>query len=116
MALFLQACRLAQATEHNCIDSKPLVVCHNKRIKGHKVFAGKAQRGKSSTGWFFGFKLHAVVNQMGQLVVFQITPGNKMDNNRDVLGGLTAHLKGFLYGDKGYVTALKKSLPKEVYT
>jgi hypothetical protein len=108
MALFLQAFRLADSSEHNYIDSKPLVVCHNKRIKDHKVFAGKAARGKSSTGWFFGFKLHAVVNQFGQLVVFQLTPGNKMDNNHDVLQGLTAHLKGFLYGDKGYLTGLKK--------
>lgn len=107
LALFLQACRLADPTTHNYIDSKPLVVCHNKRIKDHKVFDGIAQRGKSSTGWFFGFKLHAVVNQFGQLVVFQFTPGNITDNNMDLLEGITAHLKGFLYGDKGYLTSLK---------
>ena len=107
LALFLQACRLAEPTQHNYIDSKPLVVCHNKRIKSHKVFDGIAKRGKSSTGWFFGFKLHAVVNQFGQLVVFQFTPGNVTDNNKDLLEGLTAHLKGFLYGDKGYLTGLK---------
>lgn len=107
LALFLQACRLAAPTQHNYIDSKPLVVCHNKRIKSHKVFDGIAKRGKSSTGWFFGFKLHAIVNQFGQLVVFQFTPGDVTDNNKDLLEGLTAHLKGFLYGDKGYLTGLK---------
>lgn len=107
LSLFLQVCRLAQPSQHNYIDSKPLVVCHNRRIKSHKVFDGTAKRGKSSTGWFFGFKLHAVVNQFGQLVVFQITPGNVTDNNKDLLEGLTAHLKGFLYGDKGYLTGLK---------
>lgn len=107
LALFLQACRLADPTTHNYIDSKPLVVCHNRRIPNHKVFAGIAKRGKSSTGWFFGFKLHAVVNQFGQLVVFQFTPGDITDNNKDLLEGITAHLKGFLYGDKGYLTGLK---------
>jgi len=107
LSLFLQACRLAEPSAHNYIDSKPLVVCHNRRIKDHKVFTGVAKRGKSSTGWFFGFKLHAVVNQFGQLVVFQLTPGNITDNNKDLLEGITAHLKGFLYGDKGYLTDLK---------
>lgn len=110
LALFLQTYRLAAPTQHNYIDSKPLVICHNKRIKNHKTFAGIAQRGKSSTGWFFGFKLHAVVNQLGQLVVFQFTPGNVMDNNKELLEGITAHLKGFLYGDKGYLTGLKLKL------
>jgi hypothetical protein len=51
------------------IDSTPLAVCHPARIRQHKVFAGLAQRGKSSTGWFFGFKLHVVFNDRGELLL-----------------------------------------------
>ncbi len=57
-------------------DATPLVVCHNLRIKRHKVFKGIAQRGKSSTGWFYGFKLHAVINHQGELLAIKVTPGN----------------------------------------
>jgi hypothetical protein len=34
----------------------------------HKVFAGLAERGKTSTGWFFGFKLHLMINYHGELL------------------------------------------------
>jgi hypothetical protein len=43
------------------IDSTALRVCHNRRIKHHKVFEDLAARGKTSVDWFFGFKLHLVV-------------------------------------------------------
>jgi hypothetical protein len=58
------------------IDSTPLVVCHNRRIASHKVFAGWAARGKTSMGWFYGFKLHLIVNNEGELLAFGLTPGN----------------------------------------
>ncbi len=103
---FLSACRLATPTEANYIDSTPLVVAHNRRKQQNKTFKGLARTGKTSTGWFFGFKLHAVINQKGQLVVFTITTANVADNNQDLLEKLTQRLKGFLYGDKGYLTAL----------
>ena len=111
LLIFLQACRLAPSTEHNYIDSKPLVVCHNKRISRHKVFKN-ASRGKSSTGWFYGFKLHAIVNQYGQLVVFEVSPANKADNNPNLLRKITDKINGFLYGDKGYITRIKNELKK----
>lgn len=57
-------------------DSTPLAVCHNLRINRHRVFKGLAQRGKSSTGWFYGFKLHAVINHQGELLAIRVTPGN----------------------------------------
>jgi hypothetical protein len=107
---FMAACRLAAPSRANYVDSTKLVVCHNKRIPGHKVFKGVAKRGKSSTGWFFGLKLHAVINQYGQLVVFTVTPGNVADNNPELLDKLTARLEGFLYGDAGYITSLSKKL------
>jgi hypothetical protein len=78
--LFLTARRLSASSHGNYIDATKLVVCHNKRIFSHKVFKGLANRGKSSTGWFFGLKLHAVINQYRQLVVFNITSGNVADN------------------------------------
>jgi hypothetical protein len=44
------------------IDSTALPVCDHHRIDRHKVFAGLAQRGKTSMGWFFGVKRHLVFN------------------------------------------------------
>lgn len=58
------------------IDSTKIAVCHNKRIYRHKVFDGIAQRGKSNMGWFFGFKLHAIINHKGELVSVKVTAGN----------------------------------------
>lgn len=107
---FLAGCRLATTTQGNYVDATKLVVCHNKRIPNHRVFDGIAKRGKSSTGWFFGFKLHAVINQFGQLVVFRVTSGNIADNNPNLLQKLTSRLEGFLYGDAGYISSLKATL------
>jgi hypothetical protein len=110
---FLTACRLSVPTEGNYIDSTKLVVSHNKRIFSHKVFKGIAKRGKSSTGWFFGLKLHAVINQFGQLVVFHVTSGNVADNNAMLLETITKRLKGFLYADAGYITSIAEKLKEK---
>jgi hypothetical protein len=83
-------------------DSTCLEVCHPKRIARHKVFAGLAQRGKSSMGWFFGFKLHLIVNECGDLLSFRLTPGNVDD--RQPLPALAAGLWGKLFADKGYLS------------
>lgn len=91
------------------IDSTPLAVCDNHRIKQHKVFKGFAKRGKTSMGWFFGFKLHVVVNDRGQLLSFTLTPGNVDD--RKPVEKLAQTLRGKLFGDKGYLSkALTQSL------
>ncbi len=82
-------------------DSTKLAVCHNRRIHRHKVFDGLAARGKTSMGWFFGLKLHFVINHKGQIVALTITPGNTADSA--VLDDLTRHLAGKLYADKGYI-------------
>lgn len=82
------------------IDSTPLVVCHNKRIFHHKVFDGWAARGKNSMGYFFGFKLHLLVNDQGELLAFLLTPGNVDD--RKPVSTLVKRLWGKLFGDKGY--------------
>jgi len=83
------------------VDATPLAVCDNKRIPRHKVFKGKAERGKTSMGWFFGFKLHAIINSNGELVRIKLTPGNT--NDRKPLPEMCKGLFGLLFADKGYV-------------
>ena len=87
------------------IDSTKLVVCHNLRIKRHRVFKGLANRGKSSTGWFYGFKLHLTINHLGEIINLKFTSGNVHDVA--VLESLTQELKGILLGDKGYLSKAK---------
>jgi hypothetical protein len=83
-------------------DSTKLAVCHNRRIHRHKVFDGLAARGKTSMGWFYGLKLHFVINHKGQIMALKITPGNTADSA--VLDDITQHLTGKLYADKGYIS------------
>ena len=91
------------------IDSTALAVCENTRIQQHQVFAGKAQRGKTSTGWFFGFKLHLVINHRGEIISFCLTTGNTDDRKPVEL--LTKKLWGRLFADKGYISqSLKERL------
>jgi transposase len=101
LCLYLQS-RLAGPTGIAFIDATPLPVCHNRRIQRHKLFAGLAARGKSSVGWFYGFKLHLVVNERGELVALSVTPGNVDD--RKPVPHLTKALWGKLFGDKGYIS------------
>ncbi len=94
--------RLAPATGIAFIDSTPLAVCHNRRINRHKVFDGLAARGKTSMGWFYGFKLHLIVNDQGELITFHLTPGNVDD--RQPVPHMARELWGKLFGDKGYIS------------
>jgi len=84
------------------IDSLPIRVCHNRRIFSHRVFAGVAQRGKNSVGWFYGFKLHLVINDLGEVLGLRLTPGN-IDDRRPV-AQLVPELRGKLFGDRGYLS------------
>jgi hypothetical protein len=94
--------RKGLATGIAFIDATSLVVCHNRRIQSHKVFKQVARRGKTSVGWFYGFKLHLVVNDRGDLLAFQITPGNTDD--RQPVPRLVKGLSGKLFGDRGYIS------------
>ncbi|MFZ1249180.1 MAG: IS982 family transposase [Candidatus Saccharimonadales bacterium] len=100
----LWLCSLSTKTGIQFIDSTSLVVCSNLRINRHKVFKDSAARGHTSEGWFFGFKLHIVVNDRGELLALRITPGNVSDTNKTVVTGLTKGLQGKLFGDKGYLS------------
>ena len=87
------------------VDSTRLRVCDNKRISSHKVFTRKAERSKTSLGWFYGFKLHLIINDTGDLLDVALTPGNIDD--RSPLWGMTPEgtpLHGKLYGDRGYIS------------
>ena len=99
--MFFMMSRLGKKTGIYYIDSTPLPVCHNRRIQRHKTFAGLAERGKTSMGWFFGFKLHLVFNDLNEIVAVKMTPGHVSDT-APVLS-LTKDLIGKLFGDKGYI-------------
>ncbi len=91
-----------EVTEYTFIDSTPMAVCHNKREKKHKVFNSLAKKGKTSTGFFFGFKLHMLFNTSGEIVRLAITPGN-VDDRTPVMNMLK-EIKTKMIGDKGYLS------------
>ncbi len=108
LAGYLRHC-FGACTGISFIDATALAVCRNPRIAQHKVFAGLAARGKTTLGWFFGFKLHLVVNDSGELLAVQLTPGNIDD--RAPVPMLVKTLFGKLFGDKGYLSqALSEQL------
>jgi transposase len=102
LSLFMSRRRVAQTQGVAFIDSTALAVCENPRIHQHQVFAKTAKRGKTTTGWFFGFKLHLVVNHQGEILSFCLTPGNVDD--RKPVEQLARGLWGKLFGDKGYIS------------
>jgi len=101
LAAYLETCR-GQCNGLSFVDSTKLVVCHNRRIQQHRVFAGLAERGKDSVDWFYGFKLHLMVTDQGDLLACRLTPGNG-DDRRPVLQ-MAQRLFGKLVGDKGYLS------------
>ncbi|MEM6831624.1 MAG: IS982 family transposase [Bacteroidota bacterium] len=100
---FLQ-CTQSKRTGRYFVDSTKLPVCDNRRIHSHQVLKSVANRGKTSTGWFYGMKLHLVINEKGELISFCFTSGNVADNNPLVMQTLCKCLKGQVYGDAGYVS------------
>lgn len=99
---YLQS-RYGACTGISFIDSTSLEVCDPKRIGQHRVFATDARRGKTSMGWFFGFKLHLAVNDRGELLACCLTPGNVDD--RAPVPRMVKRLRGKLFGDRGYISA-----------
>ena len=104
LALFLKTCCLGECTGISFIDSTPLRACHIKREKQNKTFKGTATKGQCSIGWFFGFKLHIIINDKGEILDFMLTQGNVDD--REPLKNKSFHKKVFgkLFGDKGYIS------------
>jgi hypothetical protein len=112
MSVFLKSQCLGSCTGISFIDSTPIKACHIKREKQNKVFTGLAQKGQCSMGWFYGFKLHIIINDMGEIIDFLFTQGNVDD--RRPLKDKNFHKKlfGKLFGDKGYIS---KSLFEEMF-
>lgn len=104
LAMFLKTCCLDKCTGISFIDSTPLRACHIKREKQNRVFKGMATKGQCSIGWFFGFKLHLIINDKGEILDFMLTQGNVDD--REPLKNKKFHNKVFgkLVGDKGYIS------------
>jgi len=103
MVIFLKVMRLGSCTGISIVDATTLRVCNNKRIFNHKVFAGIAQRGKSTMGYFFGFKLHLVINDKGEILNFVITPENIDDREPLKNSDFLKKIFGKLFADKGYI-------------
>jgi hypothetical protein len=105
MFVYLNCYRTGKATGIYYADSKKLPVCDNTRIHQHKVFSNKADRGKSSTGWFYGFKIFLVVNQYGELIKGLPTKASKADNNFEWMLHFFENLKGKVFTDKGFLSS-----------
>ena len=103
MTLFLKTCCLGNCTGISFIDSTPVRVCKPKRIKNNKVFKGIATTGKSTMGWFHGFKLHIVINDKGEILNFTITQANVDDRTPLKKKSFLDKIYGKLYADKGYI-------------
>jgi len=104
MCVFLQMYCLGKCTGISFIDSTPIRVCHIKREKQNKVFKDIAAKGQCSMGWFYGFKLHIVINDKGEILDFLFSRGNVDD--REPLKNKDFHDKifGKLIADKGYIS------------
>jgi len=103
MSLFLKTCCLGDCTGISFVDSTPVRVCKPKRINSNKVFKGIATTGKSTMGWFHGFKLHIVINDKGEILNFTITQANVDDRTPLKNERFLDKIFGKLYADKGYV-------------
>ena len=102
--VFVKKCLLGKCTGISFVDSTLLRVCRNQRIHMHKVFKGIAQRGRCSMGWFYGFKLHLICNDKGEILNFMITPGDVDDREPLKMRTFVEFIYGKIVGDKGYIS------------
>jgi len=96
-------CKKGKVSGISFVDSTPIIVCHKKRISRNKTFKGITKIRKTTKGWFYGFKLHLIINDMGEILSFKLTQGNVSDIS--VLEKLSNGIVGKLFGDKGYISS-----------
>ncbi|MBR0485689.1 MAG: IS982 family transposase [Oscillospiraceae bacterium] len=104
LILYIIKARFVKCSGISFVDSTPIKVCDHHRIKSHRVFSEYAKRGKSSMGWFYGFKLHLIINEEGELLSFCLTSGNVDDRNEAVMDSLTKEIFGKLFANRGYIS------------
>lgn len=107
LLFFIKLILIGECTGISFVDSTCIPVCHNKRnnrVEKNKVFGGHAARGCGTMGWYFGFKLHLLCNERGQLLNFVITKANVDDRDPMVFGEFNKNLFGHLYADRGYIS------------
>ena len=104
LLMFLNICALGKCTGISIIDSTPIVSCHIKRVHMHKTMRGLAAMGKCTMGWFYGFKLHLVINDKGEIIQWMLTPGNTDDRDPLKNEKFTEKLFGKLFADRGYIS------------
>lgn len=112
LALFQKIHGSGQCTGCSIVDSTPIKVCHVKRSHRNKVFLGLAQKSKATMGWYYGFKLHIIINDMGEIIEWKITKSTTDDRIPLKDNSFTQKIFGKLYGDKGYIS---KSLFDELF-
>lgn len=104
LTMLAKTCSLGCCTGISFVDSTPIKVCGNKRIKRNKVFKNLATTGKSTMGWFYGFKLHIVINDKGEILSFCVTQANVDDREPLKNECFLKQIFGKLFGDKGYIS------------
>ena len=109
--LFLNNCCLGDCTGISIIDSTPIRVCHDKRSRRNKTFRGFATRGKGTMGGF-GFKLHLIINDRGEIVQWQLIPVNTDDRTPLKNKKFTEKIFVKLVADKAYIS---QSLFEELF-
>lgn len=104
MSCFLKMSRLGSCTGISFIDSTPIHVCHSKREHRHKTFQSVAAKGRTTMGWVFGFKLHLIINDRGEILEFMLTPANVDDREPLKDSAFHERIFGKLFADKGYIS------------
>ena len=104
LAMFLKIALFGKCTGISFVDSTCIPVIHNKRQYSMKVFKDFATKGKSTMGWYVGFKLHLLCNENGEIVNYALTRANVDDRDANTMNTLTNNVFGKLYADKGYIS------------
>lgn len=103
LCFHLYRCKLSLRTGIYFIDSTKIEACHPNRVHQNLVFKGIASWGKTSTGWFYGIKIHLIINNLGEIIQTCFTTGGTSDTHIGVLFYLLKDLNGCVFGDKGYL-------------
>src|SRR5690606_16073801 len=104
LTMFLKTCCMDNCTGISFVDFTPVSGWENKRIKNNKVSKDIATVGKSTMGWFYGFKLHLIINEKGEILSFTITQANVDDREPLKNEGFLKGIFGQLLADKGYMS------------